>query len=380
MMLHLRSTILYREMIVDYYLSLLIQITALIIYVIGIPVFFICGKTVNKFQRLFLVGFIYSAAVQVFWIVETVGGYSFQMLFPIKFILPAMIGLPLYKAIFSAFLQQGKSTLKLFLFENSVFFIILLFYASLRFFAPAADQNYENVAEVFRNTDQPAVLIRFILFVVYFGWYILSMFSLYKKARKKNKKLREYFSDGYNNGLNWLSVILIINIFCVLLCVLSALCCVKWAFLVYTICLVMNWVIAGFFGLRNDLLVIPDSVNMVQLDNAEGHLIEHEVRMIVEKQLYLDPSFNLFEFSRMCGYTPQTIINYLHENKSSSFCSYVNRARVNFLIEIIETIKPLPSIDNLSLISGFTNKRAMMQAFSYNMGISFKDYLKGKER
>ena len=108
-------------MIVDYYLSLLVQITAIITYVIGITVLFICGKSGNLPQKLFLAGFIYSAAIQVYWLVEMVRGYNFQMFLPIKFIFPVMLGLPLYKSIFSAFINSDRLTIKKFFIEYFLF-------------------------------------------------------------------------------------------------------------------------------------------------------------------------------------------------------------------------------------------------------------------
>ncbi|MDE3736347.1 AraC-like DNA-binding protein [Metapseudomonas resinovorans] len=91
---------------------------------------------------------------------------------------------------------------------------------------------------------------------------------------------------------------------------------------------------------------------------------------------YLDPALDLHQVAGATGYTRNQISYLLNQMLGQSFYQYVNQARLEHLLRLLETAVPPVRIDELAFSAGFNSLSAFYRCFRQHTGLSPKAYLK----
>ncbi|MFZ6045202.1 helix-turn-helix domain-containing protein [Pseudomonas sp. CR3202] len=93
-------------------------------------------------------------------------------------------------------------------------------------------------------------------------------------------------------------------------------------------------------------------------------------------QPYLDPALDLHQVANATGYTRNQISYLLNQMLGQSFYQYVNQARLQHLLRLLETVVPPVRIDELAFNAGFNSLSAFYRCFRQHTGLSPKAYLR----
>lgn len=91
---------------------------------------------------------------------------------------------------------------------------------------------------------------------------------------------------------------------------------------------------------------------------------------------FLDPELDLQQVAAATGYSRNQISHLLNQVLGESFYRYVNRARLQYLLDGLQAGSDLKRIDELAFASGFNSLSAFYSCFKRYTGLSPKAYLK----
>ena len=88
------------------------------------------------------------------------------------------------------------------------------------------------------------------------------------------------------------------------------------------------------------------------IDNAE---VTAQVRELVEKRkMYRDNRLSLTQIAKEVGISRSTLSTILNKELGMSFLDYVNGLRLNFALDVIKNNSEELSIEQISLLAGFS--------------------------
>lgn len=93
-------------------------------------------------------------------------------------------------------------------------------------------------------------------------------------------------------------------------------------------------------------------------------------------QPFLDPELDLQQVAAATGYSRNQISHLLNQVLGESFYRYVNRARLQHLLDGLEAGSDLRRIDELAFAAGFNSLSAFYNCFRRHTGMSPKAYLR----
>ncbi|VVO53847.1 helix-turn-helix domain-containing protein [Pseudomonas fluorescens] len=94
------------------------------------------------------------------------------------------------------------------------------------------------------------------------------------------------------------------------------------------------------------------------------------------QQPYLDPELDLQRVAKECGYSRNQISYLLNQVLGQSFYRYVNQARLQHLLGMLDTVAPPLRIDELAFAAGFNSLSAFYTCFRQHTGLTPKAYAK----
>ncbi len=94
------------------------------------------------------------------------------------------------------------------------------------------------------------------------------------------------------------------------------------------------------------------------------------------QQPYLDPELDLQRVAKECGYSRNQISYLLNQVLGQSFYRYVNQARLQHLLNALDSAMPPVRIDELAFAAGFNSLSAFYSCFRQHTGLSPKAYVK----
>ncbi|BAN50476.1 nuclear transport factor 2 family protein [Metapseudomonas resinovorans] len=92
-------------------------------------------------------------------------------------------------------------------------------------------------------------------------------------------------------------------------------------------------------------------------------------------QPYLDPALDLHQVASATGYTRNQISYLLNQMLGQSFYQYVNQARLQHLLKLLDVAQAPVRIDELAFTAGFNSLSAFYRCFRQHTGLSPKAYL-----
>lgn len=112
-----------------------------------------------------------------------------------------------------------------------------------------------------------------------------------------------------------------------------------------------------------------------EIDKETLLLIEQKLSIIIEKELFINPNFNLEEASKELKITKHLLSQYVNEIVGKSFSSLIKEYRVEKAKKLLETEKNY-SIESLGYDSGFNSKSTFFTAFKKITGLTPAEYQK----
>ncbi|GIZ11760.1 nuclear transport factor 2 family protein [Pseudomonas sp. NCCP-436] len=91
---------------------------------------------------------------------------------------------------------------------------------------------------------------------------------------------------------------------------------------------------------------------------------------------FLDAELNLQQVATATGYSRNQISHLLNQVLGESFYRYVNRARLQYLLDELQAGSDLKRVDELAFAAGFNSLSAFYNCFRRHTGLSPKAYLK----
>lgn len=91
---------------------------------------------------------------------------------------------------------------------------------------------------------------------------------------------------------------------------------------------------------------------------------------------FLSPDLDLQQVAEATGYSRNQISHLLNQVLGESFYRYVNRARLQYLLDGLEAGSDLKRVDELAFAAGFNSLSAFYSCFRRHTGVSPKAYLK----
>lgn len=107
-----------------------------------------------------------------------------------------------------------------------------------------------------------------------------------------------------------------------------------------------------------------------------GQLAQDLQDYFQRSQPFLDPELDLQQVAAATGYSRNQISHLLNQVLGESFYRYVNRARLQYLLDGLQAGSDLKRIDELAFASGFNSLSAFYSCFKRYTGLSPKAYLK----
>lgn len=112
-----------------------------------------------------------------------------------------------------------------------------------------------------------------------------------------------------------------------------------------------------------------------EMDAEMLDLIRQKIVIIEEKELYLNPDFNLEEAAKELKITKHLLSQYINEVLGKSFSNLIKEYRIEKAKKLLETEKNL-TYESLGYDSGFTSKSTFFTAFKKITGLTPAEYQK----
>lgn len=112
-----------------------------------------------------------------------------------------------------------------------------------------------------------------------------------------------------------------------------------------------------------------------EIDEETLNLISQKLATIVEKELFLDPNFNLEIAAKELKVTKHLLSQYLNETLGKSFSNLIKEYRIEKAKQLLETESNY-TIESLGYDSGFSSKSTFFTAFKKITGSTPAEYQK----
>ncbi|MFT5858171.1 MAG: AraC-like DNA-binding protein [Flavobacteriaceae bacterium] len=235
--------------------------------------------------------------------------------------------------------------------------------------------------------------INLISVVVYLTSGLISLVVLLlimNEIKAHNKNILRLFSSIENKQLNWLKLLIIVNIgfACIwfiddfLVAIIGDNLVSNGISLFSTFATLVTILWIGFAGLRQS--PIFESITLSQdkepppvmvLDDELRQKYEALNTLIIEKRLYTDQDLTLSDLAKLTDLRPKELSMLINQQFESSFYHFINHHRVGHFKEISNDAKyDYLSIEGLSQEAGFKSKSTFYAAFKRIEGTTPKEY------
>lgn len=142
--------------------------------------------------------------------------------------------------------------------------------------------------------------------------------------------------------------------------------------------------VISYFILLFFILGRPKFLDEAGFSFSAKHLIPSNTELTVEKfdfvfyanQYYLKPEAHIDDFSLILNFSKSDVTNYIEKQTDDSFNELVNRHRIKYFKELLQSKKHESfTIEALSELSGFSNRRTMYNAYKKYEGGSPTDFI-----
>lgn len=116
-----------------------------------------------------------------------------------------------------------------------------------------------------------------------------------------------------------------------------------------------------------------------EMDVEMQRLIGQKIAIIIEKELYLNPDFNLEEAAKELKVTKHILSQYVNEILGKSFSNLIKEYRIEKAKKLLETEKKL-TFESLGYDSGFSSKSTFFTAFKKITGLTPAEYQKSSSK
>lgn len=229
----------------------------------------------------------------------------------------------------------------------------------------------------FPYVENQAIWSDWIVCVIYLQWFLYIVFSL-KYLKPILQKLKE--KQSLKNIDIWLLSIYLGVVFIWLAYNIAAYTsyivgALSFTFVLYLIVLLLifrNSNSSTFFEEK-------EKYKNKEIDRETLNLIGQKISIITEKELFLNPNFNLEEAAKELKVTKHILSQYVNEILGKSFSNLVKEYRVEKAKKLLETEKNY-TIESLGYDSGFNSKSTFFTAFKKITGFTPAEYQKSQSK
>lgn len=226
---------------------------------------------------------------------------------------------------------------------------------------------------LFPYVEHRIIWSRWVVKVIYFQWGVYNIFSLkyifpiVRKFKEKRglRKLDLWFISIYAGVvIIWLAY----TFAAYTSYIVGALSFTFILFLIALLLIFRNSSDTSFFQEK-------EKYKNKEIDKDTLEQIGQKISIIVEKELFLNPDFNLEEAARQLKVTKHLLSQYVNEILGKSFSNLIKEFRIEKAKELLETEKNY-TIESLGYDSGFTSKSTFFTAFKKATGLTPAEYQK----
>lgn len=116
-----------------------------------------------------------------------------------------------------------------------------------------------------------------------------------------------------------------------------------------------------------------------EIDKETQGIIEQKLSVIIEKELFLNPDFNLEEAAKEMKVSKHLLSQYVNEILGKSFSNFVKEHRIEKAKRLLENEKNY-TIESLGYDSGFSSKSTFFTAFKKITGLTPAEYQKSNAK
>lgn len=221
--------------------------------------------------------------------------------------------------------------------------------------------------------EHRAIWSRWIVCAIYFQWFLYIILSfkyilpILKKIKEKErlKRIEVWFVSIYFGvAFIWLAY----NTATYTSYIAGAL---SFTFILYLIVLLLIFKNSDESTFFNE----KEKYKNKEIDKETLSLIHQKITIIIEKELFLNPNFNLEEAAKELKVTKHILSQYVNEVLGKSFSSLIKEYRIEKAKKLLET-ETNYTIENLGYDSGFTSKSTFFTAFKKTTGLTPAEYQK----
>lgn len=223
---------------------------------------------------------------------------------------------------------------------------------------------YVEYTEIWRCLIVRAIYLQWFVYIVLSLKYILPVFQ---KIRKNVdlKKLDIWFLSIYMGVFFiWLAY----NVAAYTSYIVGAL---SFTFVLYLIVLILIFRNSD----ESSFFIEKEKYQNKEIDQETQNLIAQKMVLIHEKELFLNPGFNLEEAAKELKITKHLLSQYVNEILGKSFSSLIKEYRIEKAKKLLETEKNY-SMESLGYDSGFNSKSTFFTAFKKTTGLTPAEYQK----
>ncbi|NPD47473.1 AraC family transcriptional regulator [Lentimicrobium sp. S6] len=207
-----------------------------------------------------------------------------------------------------------------------------------------------------------------------------------REIKHHNNNILNLFSSIENKRLNWLRLLLIVNIGFLIIWFTddslmffigdNMLSDVLAVFSHFTTLITILWI--GFSALRQeDTFIInkKEKTTSFKLNNNSTQKFEEIKNSIESDRIYTNPNLSLLELANQVGVNPKELTQLINECSGTNFYYFINKYRIQYFKDLlVNSNNKHISIEGLSQEAGFRSKSTFYSAFKKTEGITPKEY------
>jgi AraC-like DNA-binding protein len=128
--------------------------------------------------------------------------------------------------------------------------------------------------------------------------------------------------------------------------------------------------------IKKEEIFSPETTNSTVLNENLDNLKNKVTLLLEEKQLFLDPEFNLYDFSKLLDTNTTTLSKVINAGFNVNFNELINEYRIkHFIMKLENKEYEIKTLLSLAFESGFNSKATFNRAFKRTTDLSPKEFI-----
>lgn len=220
-------------------------------------------------------------------------------------------------------------------------------------------------------TDSPVWFETLFIYDIIFSAVVVVY--LCRAAVRYRRSIVEGYSNTENLDIRWLLRVTAIMVWCLAVWVVSCIYISRWLDCLYIVSGLALWLLIYYYGNRQKSPAIKagaDTVEPVATPTEETSTIGSKLDKVMNvDHIYLDPDLTLIQLAKAIGSNRTHLSRYLNSELHVTFYDYINTARIDHAIALIEANTSKQSIADICSSSGFSSRTTFTKFFKLRTGV-----------